>query len=284
MRLYKQLDERSGSGGKIEEWKKLCDDFRWTFARPMFNDDSERHCRVHFIGVWDTVSSVGWVANPARFPFTATNPSVNTIRHAVSIDEHRAFFRQNLFHRATAKQALIEIWFPGSHCDVGGGYPSIFSNNPEVKSELWRLSFNWIVDEARQAGLLVDSDRLATVVKSEPLEREIWADPTHESLSGRWWPLAEHWPKKMWNSQTKTYEWKAGNSTPRSIPEGALIDRSALERLRDKSLKYAPQNISEEFRQNVVSLQTVPSVLAYKGGFVSSVPTSTDATRMTTGT
>jgi uncharacterized protein (DUF2235 family) len=33
------------------------------------------------------------------FRFTATNPSVDVIRHAVSIDERRAFFRQNLFHR-----------------------------------------------------------------------------------------------------------------------------------------------------------------------------------------
>jgi uncharacterized protein (DUF2235 family) len=126
LRLYKQLDEHSGTESKIEEWKKLCADFRWTFARPMFDGDSERRCRVHFVGLWDTVSSVGWVANPAKFPFTATNPSVSIIRHAVSIDERRAFFRQNLFHRATARQDLVEIWFPGSHCEVDGGYrPSL---------------------------------------------------------------------------------------------------------------------------------------------------------------
>jgi uncharacterized protein (DUF2235 family) len=282
MRLYKQLDEHSGTETKIQEWKEFCGDFRWTFARPMFDGDSERHCGVHFIGVWDTVSSVGWVANPAKFPFTASNPSVSIIRHAVSVDERRAFFRQNLFHRATANQDLVEIWFPGTHCDVGGGYPSIFSNNPEIRSELWRLSFSWIVGEARQAGLLVDSDRLATVLRSESPERQIWMDPVHESLSGRWWPIAEHWPKKRWNSQSKTYEWKAGNSTPRSIPEGALIDRSALERFRDGSLKYVPPNISEEFRQNVVSLQTMPRVLAYKSGVVSSASASANAVSTTT--
>jgi len=196
LRLYKQLDERSGSKTDIQEWKKLCGDFRWTFARPMFDGDTERHCQVHFVGVWDTVSSVGWLANPAKFPFTATNPSISIIRHAVSIDERRAIFRQNLFHRATSKQDLIEISFPGSHCDVGGGYRSIFSTKPEVLSELWRLSFEWIVHEAQQAGLLIDSDRLATVLRSEPRERQIWADPVHEPLTGRWWPLAEHWPKK----------------------------------------------------------------------------------------
>jgi uncharacterized protein (DUF2235 family) len=283
MRLYRQVDEHSGSGNKIEEWKKLCDEFRWTFGRPMFDGDAERHCGVHFIGVWDTVSAVGWLTKPAKFAFTATNPSVNIIRHAVSIDERRAFFRQNRFYRATAKQNLMEIWFAGSHCDVGGGYPSIFSSNPEIKSELWRLSFNWIVAEARQAGLLIDSDRLATVVKGEQPVREIWADPIHESLSGTWWPLAENWPQKKWNSQTKTYEWRAGNSTPRSVPGGALIDRSALERLRDKSLKYAPRNMSESFQQRVISLQIVPPVLPYESGNISSTPTSTNAMRMTTG-
>src|SRR5438445_541480 len=111
LRLYKQLDEHSGSKTNIQQWKKLCGDLRRTFARPMFDGDSERHCQVQFVGLWDTVSSVGWVANPAKFPFTATNPSVSTIRHAVSIDERRAFFRQNLFHRATTKQDLVEIWF-----------------------------------------------------------------------------------------------------------------------------------------------------------------------------
>ena len=261
MRLYKQLNEHSGSADQLEEWKKLCTNFRWTFARPMF--DGDRHCCVHFIGVWDTVSSVGWVANPAKFPFTKNNPSISIIRHAVSIDERRAFFRENLFNRAIPQQDLTEIWFPGSHCDIGGGYPTIFSTNPDVKSELWRLSFNWLVDEAVKAGLLIDLDRRAIVVPPESPPRNIWADPMHDSLVGLW-PLAEHWPKKTWNSQTKKYEYKAGNITPRTIPEGALIDKSALERLKDKPLNYAPQNMSTEFRQNVLSLQGMPAVLAYK--------------------
>jgi hypothetical protein len=63
--------------------------------------------------------------------------------------------------------------------------------------------------------------------------------------------------------QTKTYEWKAGNSTPRSIPEGTLIDRSVLQRIRDESLKYAPPSISEGFRKQVGSLQVMPQVLPY---------------------
>src|SRR6202049_4725527 len=58
-----------------------------------------RECKPHFVGVWDTVSSVGWVYNVAQFPGTKAthNPDLKFVRHAVSIDERRAFFRQNLF-------------------------------------------------------------------------------------------------------------------------------------------------------------------------------------------
>jgi uncharacterized protein (DUF2235 family) len=51
-------------------------------------------------------------------------PDVPVIRHAVSIDERRAFFRQNLVHEsAAADQNVKQVWFTGVHSDVGGGYP-----------------------------------------------------------------------------------------------------------------------------------------------------------------
>ena len=58
-------------------------DFKKTFSR---------ECKPHFLGLWDTVSSVGWVYNAVRFPFTTVtkNPDLHIVRHAVSIDERRA--------------------------------------------------------------------------------------------------------------------------------------------------------------------------------------------------
>ena len=40
-----------------------------------------------FVGVWDTVSSVGWKNNPLKLPFSADNPDINIGRHAIAIDE-----------------------------------------------------------------------------------------------------------------------------------------------------------------------------------------------------
>ncbi|CAL1694705.1 unnamed protein product [Somion occarium] len=60
---------------------------------------------VEFIGVWDTVTSVGLI--PRTLPFTTSNTSVRTFRHAVSLDEHRAKFKANLFNRPTKAEAQL---------------------------------------------------------------------------------------------------------------------------------------------------------------------------------
>src|ERR1700730_5175806 len=51
----------------------------------------------YFVGVWDTVSSVGWIENPLRLPYTANNPDIQIGRHAIAIDQRGAFFRPNLW-------------------------------------------------------------------------------------------------------------------------------------------------------------------------------------------
>jgi uncharacterized protein (DUF2235 family) len=52
---------------------------------------------IHFLGLWDTVSSVGWAWAPEHFQFTMNNPGVEIVRHAVALDERRVYFVQNLW-------------------------------------------------------------------------------------------------------------------------------------------------------------------------------------------
>ncbi|CAL1713203.1 unnamed protein product [Somion occarium] len=63
--------------------------FKQTFCRSV---------QIDFVGVWDTVASVGLLMN-RTLPFTTTNTTIKTFRHALSLDEHRAKFRPNLYHR-----------------------------------------------------------------------------------------------------------------------------------------------------------------------------------------
>ncbi|EJF67348.1 hypothetical protein DICSQDRAFT_77001 [Dichomitus squalens LYAD-421 SS1] len=52
---------------------------------------------IDFIGVWDTVCSVGLI--PQRLPFTASNTAIRVFRHALSLDERRARFKANHYNR-----------------------------------------------------------------------------------------------------------------------------------------------------------------------------------------
>jgi uncharacterized protein (DUF2235 family) len=234
--------------------------FRETFSRPV--------SRIKFLGLFDTVNSVPMFENAwmerSKFPYTAQT-TARVIRHAVSIDERRAKFRQDLIselrpaahgqshshrfrhmisrenhgkanvpelvlpenepeagrqgrrrsgsshgsgefrYRAPSsspmrkgsselprtnaylsdhhsvksnvsrtsprvrslnipgngyeeqdEQDISEVWFPGQHGDVGGGWKL----NPE---DLWPLShipLVWMVKEAQAAGLEFDPEKL----------------------------------------------------------------------------------------------------------------------------
>ncbi|KIK36776.1 hypothetical protein CY34DRAFT_26234 [Suillus luteus UH-Slu-Lm8-n1] len=54
---------------------------------------------IEFVGVWDTVSSVGII--PKRLPFTKANNNIRYFRHAISLDEHRVRFKPGLWTRPT---------------------------------------------------------------------------------------------------------------------------------------------------------------------------------------
>ncbi|CAE6482247.1 unnamed protein product [Rhizoctonia solani] len=62
-----------------------------------FKKTFSRDVEIEFMGVWDTVSSVGLIF-PRHLPFTKSNPIVKTFRHAVSLDERRAKFKHHLWH------------------------------------------------------------------------------------------------------------------------------------------------------------------------------------------
>lgn len=99
---------RTADEGDIEGLKKKAEmyefmkGFRETFSRPVR--------RIRFLGLFDTVNSVprfetAWMER-SKFPYTARS-SAKVIRHAVSIDERRAKFRQDLMYqsRGSKKQS-----------------------------------------------------------------------------------------------------------------------------------------------------------------------------------
>ncbi|MCC6427938.1 MAG: DUF2235 domain-containing protein [Phycisphaerales bacterium] len=214
---------------------------------------STRPAPVHFMGVWDTVSSMGWFWDFAAVPFTSDNPSIAIVRHAVSIDERRAFFRSNLFRfslddrgkkstiESPAGQDCKQVYFAGVHSDVGGGYP-------DEQGGLSKLALQWMMREAEDPGhgafLLIDQAMKAEILgdtgkfsKPDPLAE------THKSLTIGWW-IGEMLPRRTWNSKAGKKRWRWPNfAKRRTVLPGSTIHWSVETRLADSTANYKPRNL-----------------------------------------
>jgi uncharacterized protein (DUF2235 family) len=204
----------------IDEYFALAHDFKSTMSV---------ECRPWFVGVWDTVSSVGWIANPLKLPYIANHPGVEIGRHAIAIDERRAFFRSHVWHppldgRPRGPKDLKQVWFPGVHCDVGGGYP-------EQESGLAKVALKWMLDEAQAAGLAVDAAKRRRMLGDDgaPFVKPDALAPAHESLTGAW-HLAEYLPKRHFDRDSRSEAWRMNLHRRRTMPPGALVHIAAKQR------------------------------------------------------
>ncbi|GAB1522206.1 hypothetical protein RhiTH_005318 [Rhizoctonia solani] len=60
---------------------------------------------IHFMGLFDTVNSVGLI--PRELPFAKSNYVVRYYRHALSLDERRSKFKDNLWGRTSDQDAAL---------------------------------------------------------------------------------------------------------------------------------------------------------------------------------
>lgn len=93
----------------------------------------ERNIKVYFLGIWDCVNSVAPLERHTPVPVPVKG-TAHFVRHAVAVDERRVKFKPALLSqdiRATADtedEDIKEVWFPGCHGDVGGGWPAVAGN------------------------------------------------------------------------------------------------------------------------------------------------------------
>ena len=227
VRMMMGIDRAEKGDNKQQEATKKYFDLAHKFCETMSRTD----CRPWFVGVWDTVSSVGWIENPLRLPYVSDNPDIQFARHAVSIDEHRAFFRNNLWRPGTdparphGPKDLKQVWFPGVHCDVGGGYR-------EAESGLSKIALEWMLEEAEAHELLVDPVRKDEVLGNTNGGKYARPDPNspaHESLNGAW-NLAEFVFKRHFDWTTGKWGHRMNLWRRRAIPPNSLVHESAYQR------------------------------------------------------
>lgn len=221
------------------------EDTDWKLANKFKSRFSKSNVNVEFLGIWDTVVSVGGLFKSYHnFPFTSKLKSVKIVRHAVSIDERRKHFKHEAI--STDHPNGQEVYFAGVHSNIGGGYP---------EEGLSKISLEWMLGEASAVGLKLDSKKVDRYVLGigKAYQKKDYTMPVHDSLrdDNNWKldfipRLRNKFIKLGENDKTikkSYYDWSFWSW--RQIPEGANIHHSVFDKLayKTKSHHYAPENL-----------------------------------------
>ncbi|MBB3180990.1 DUF2235 domain-containing protein [Variovorax sp. Sphag1AA] len=173
--------------------------------RQAFCSGDRSNAWVHFVGVWDTVESVGI----PLLGVTISNSSdivgkrIRHVRHALSLDELRLTFRPRIYNQANGtiaetEQTLYQFWFRGVHSDVGGGYKN-------AEAGLSDSALDWMVAQGHALHLFGDPQR------TEPPDSVQSDRLLHDTVySVAWWALG--------GLTIRTARWKAKKATIEEHP------------------------------------------------------------------
>ncbi|KAJ8494661.1 hypothetical protein ONZ45_g13155 [Pleurotus djamor] len=148
----------------------LCRQFKSTLCRA--------DVKVHFVGAWDTVSSIGLLRGTSLPETVSGMGHVCSFRHALALDEQCVKFQPEYANgglgprEGDARGDVKEVWFAGTHSDVGGG------NIENHSLANFGPSLRWMMQEAEKRGLRFEP----TTKPWEPL-------PLTKSLKWFWLPL-----------------------------------------------------------------------------------------------
>jgi uncharacterized protein (DUF2235 family) len=106
---------------------------------------------IHFLGVWDTVVG-GYPVGLANL--TTLPHHIKCARHALALHERRGEMEPTLWEEWDSSphwgipgvSRVKQVWFPGAHSDVGGGYPD---------GRLAEQPLSWMIREAHACKLKV---------------------------------------------------------------------------------------------------------------------------------
>ncbi|KAF9524055.1 hypothetical protein CPB83DRAFT_898202 [Crepidotus variabilis] len=238
---------------------------------------SRKDVKVHFVGAWDTVSSIGIMRGKRMLP--ATTDGMNHVcyfRHALALDERRVKFQPEFAYGGSTKPPItaengkthnspysgpaeandtagdttnendndslppraarkkvrprtLEVWFAGTHSDIGGG--NVFNASMDRS---WP-PLRWMVFEAEAVGL-----RMAKFEREVRPEEQI---EIQESLTGFWWLL------EMFPIRRLSFSWDRLNHSTykphfgacRKIHDGQKIHSSLLLADAANAAEYTPR-------------------------------------------
>jgi uncharacterized protein (DUF2235 family) len=194
---------------------------------------------ITFVGLWDTVSAYGlpfdeltraWnFIMPLSVPDRELCGNVERACHALALDEERQTFQPVLWNEESLpnedhihKERLTQVWFPGVHSNVGGGYPD---------DGLANVPLFWIMSEAARLGLLVKPVALNEAQRSGDIYGKLY-DP-RRGLGG----FYRYLPRKIARLTKNQNPWRKNDKVIIARPK---IHESAFQRIAHNAAGYAP--------------------------------------------
>ncbi len=199
---------------------------------------------IEFIGVWDTVDAYGlpidelaylWdkLIYPIYFPDFILSSKVKKGCHALSVDDERKTFHPVLWdeRKEATSNRLEQVWFPGVHSDVGGGYPEY---------TLALITLDWMINKVEAKSTDVDKEGLHLIEqrREEIHKHSDWHGPQHDSraLTGSYYRYSPRDIEQLCNNKK--------NDIFIGVPK---IHRSVMERIAGNVVPYAPTGLPEKY-------------------------------------
>ena len=147
--LTDPAERANGSQIPLRVWEdKLAANQREVRQQPFCNKQTFNYPTIQFMGIWDTVPGLALATLKADGEVVQGKhqrykvrpyPNTKVIVHALSLDEQRSRFQPLIVGPAIDPSTKVyEVWFPGAHSDIGGGYSD--------SNDMSGTTLNWMQD------------------------------------------------------------------------------------------------------------------------------------------
>ncbi|KAK4237622.1 hypothetical protein C8A03DRAFT_15863 [Achaetomium macrosporum] len=131
-------------GRRMQKYKQGLREMKYT--RDMYHD-GVTEIRIKALAVWDTVGTLGIPPAPVI--------GVENAFQALALDEPRYAFRPSLWERIPGSTTnLKQVWFPGNHGNVGGGW---------YDQQISDITLAWMCDQLSTLGVEFNFTRMTAL-------------------------------------------------------------------------------------------------------------------------
>ncbi|KAK0654768.1 hypothetical protein B0T16DRAFT_450532 [Cercophora newfieldiana] len=161
--------DRTKHGDNRADWVKLR---KTTYLNFLIEKGytSSKQPPIKALAVFDTVGTLGIPPAPLlgihgsakqyKFSDTILSPRVQHAFQALALDEPRFAFRPALWEKPSPDSPTIlkQVWFPGSHANIGGGW---------YDQQMADITLAWMVDQLAGVGVKFRSEVLVGIFQKE---------------------------------------------------------------------------------------------------------------------